>query len=223
MDSIWRSDLDGLDARVLLNGLNSAGDLLVDEDEAKIYWSENNQIGRANVDGSEVETVLSELSYPRLLALDSVALRIYWSTSTSGSVMNGLYSSNLDGIGNTPLVVNQTVNPTSVLLGVIPGKIFWANQSEVAAIYRANTDGSDVEQVVGDLPGSPNELTYDRRSGKLFWVYPSDAVDRAAGLLMSANVDGSEVAMIADGVGWAFGLSIDRTFPNFPVRPNAKP
>lgn len=212
-NSIWRSNLDGTDAAMFVYGVHGASGLLVHESQGKIYWSEGSRIRRANVNGSEVQTLVSGLYYPRLLAMDFPNSRIYWSTSTSTTVMNGLYSSNQDGTGTLPLVVNQTIAPTSLMPHVVPGKIYWTNAHPDAAIYRANADGSDVQVVVEELC-NPIELTYDRQSGKLFWF--------DCGALASANIDGTEVAVIADGVGYAFGLSLDRTL-TFRVRPKAAP
>lgn len=101
----------------------------------------------------------------------------------------------------------------------MPGKVYWTNQYADGAIYRANLDGSEIEEVIAPLPAYPSELTFDRSSGELYWVHPSRDGDRiGGGALMSANVDGTEPVVITDGVSGAFGLSIARSRPKFPVR-----
>ena len=67
---IRRANLDGSNSEDLLTGLDSLGDLAVDDTAGKIYWTDKSGIRRADLDGTNAEILLRELRYVRGIALD---------------------------------------------------------------------------------------------------------------------------------------------------------
>lgn len=61
-DVIFKANLDGSSAEILIDGLGNPADVALDSIEAKIYWTdtEAHKIQRANLDGSAIEDVITE-------------------------------------------------------------------------------------------------------------------------------------------------------------------
>ncbi len=103
---LFRCDLDGSNQQRLVSGLDEIGDLELDPNAGKIYWTEagSGRIRRANLDGSSPETLLSGLSDLWALGLDLEA------GTMSYSRFDQVYAAGLDGSG-----VTQILTATSVI------------------------------------------------------------------------------------------------------------
>jgi len=80
-DRIWRANLDGSDAEILVvPGANPFG-IDLDPNGGKFYWTQEQPdiVRRADLDGSNVETLIyGELSVAHGIALDLNADKVYW-------------------------------------------------------------------------------------------------------------------------------------------------
>ena len=91
------------------------------------------------------------------------------------------------------------------------GKMYWRDYDEdngTGKIQRANLDGSQVEDLVTGLKGSPLVLALDEARGKMYWTDYDE--DNGTGKIQRSNLDGSQVEDLVTGLeGSLFGLALD--------------
>ena len=71
--------------------------------------------------------------------------------------------------------------------------MYWTTL-DLGKIWRANLDGSEVEDLVEGLY-APYDIALDVAVGKMYWV------ERASGKMQRANLDGSGVEDLVEGLG----------------------
>lgn len=75
------------------------GDVVLEDRERLLYWSDDGAIKRADLDGSGVEVVITpENSYPRSIAVDPFGGKVYWTTRGEYGA-DAIWRANLDGSG----------------------------------------------------------------------------------------------------------------------------
>jgi len=217
---VYRSNLDGSGAIVLV-ARDSGGPygLAIDLVGRKLYWPEYGAgILRANLDGSNVETFVATPNSLKSLAVDSLNGKLYYTDVTADAIVRV----NLDGTSQQVLFSNPDIYFNGGLtLDVEAGKMYWTSPWQ-GVIQRANLDGSDVETLVdlkatnGSGAGSQAYsfgITLDPAAGKMYWT---DFVTKG---IYRANLDGSNVAILASGLGSVDGLVLVPQSPGFSVNP----
>jgi hypothetical protein len=103
---IQRASLDGTGQMDVVTGLTGdCAGIAIDPIVGKMYWIEgasNGAIREANLDGTSPATLYPGVEVGTCLALDRVHGTLYWSQSTAPAI--GIYSLNLNGGGNQPVV-----------------------------------------------------------------------------------------------------------------------
>lgn len=206
---IHRVGRDGSGVEDLLDGVGARG-IVLDGQRRKMYWRSGARIQRANLDGSSVETlVTTEDGYPVTLALDPEDAKMYW--------MEYYYSggprirrADLDGTRAEDLVVAEDGwyedgwyhDMRSLLLDVRGGKMYWLAGLDWDTIYRADLDGSDVEDLLSISYGAGfseiASLALDTTGRKMYWeerhwFRPSLAPSISN---LRADLDGSNIEAI---------------------------
>lgn len=121
------------------------------------------------------------ISYVVLPATIADAQKMYWTDRGSSKIQRA----NLDGSGAEDLVVTSVIEPISIALDVVGGKMYWTEASPGDfMILRANLDGTNVEFLVTKLL-EPSGIALDTTAGKLYWT------DVGTGKISRANLDGS--------------------------------
>lgn len=211
--SIRRADLDGSGVEDLADDAG-AQEIAIDGQGGMMYWVSADRIQRANLDGSGIETLVtgeSGLDYPRLqsLSLDVVNSKMYWIDLGEDGYSGGedgfsgrIRRADLDGRGAEDLVVVGYSRRFSLMpslsLDVVGGRMYWLGDGEDReTIYRANLDGSDVEDLVRPTLGYPEiySFTLDTIGRKMYWeervYYHGYRVDT-----FRADLDGSDIEAI---------------------------
>lgn len=162
-------------------------------DAGKIYWSEPGSIRRADKDGSNVETVVPNL-FANGLAVGGG--KLYWVDAGRFEIRRA----DLDGQGLEILV--DPVNARGVELDLPEGKIYWAEGAFYETIRRANLDGTEVEDVIVDLPqvDGVNAIAIDSANQ---WIYFSN------GLVFRSHTGGGTVVELHVAGGSAYGMALD--------------
>jgi hypothetical protein len=184
------------------------------EQVTRVYWTEWNYynpdlcvVARAAADGSGVETVIDGLNGdggPGDLVVDAEAAVLYVGNAPADAIERV----NLDGSGRETVVAGT--NPEGLALDPVHGKIYWIDaRYNGPGIWRADLDGSDVEQIVAASDGSgPYGVVVDAAAGYIFW---SERMDQQ---LYRANLDGSGAWRFLechDGIGHPRGVALSAT------------
>ena len=182
----------------------------------KIYWTEPSKIRRANLDGSNVEDLLTELEWPSDIALDLHNRKMYWVTLRHSKI----YRASLDGSDPETIIDReaqiedpgkQLPSPGAVTLDTKASKIYWGNWSGPWGIWRADNDGSNIENIVikpvdGNVFGprvDAEKIQLDVKAGKMYFV------DSLNDNIARVNFDGSNYEDLGIDLIHPYGLALD--------------
>jgi len=170
-----------------------------------LFWSTtyDNSLKRSNLYAPQQEYVARFSGYAGL-ALDPDNRHIY------GVNPKGIYRINFDGGGLTRLVDGSSKHYRKIALDLKMGKMYWTGlQNSDGKIWRANLDGSHVEELLGwDGIGSPFGIAVDVSLGKVYWT--ESATSDSRGKIRRANLDGSNIENLVETIkGAAVGLKLD--------------
>jgi PKD repeat protein len=197
---IWRMNLDGSEAQVIVDGLYSPYQITLDVAGGKIYWSDDtndediSHIGRANLDGSNIERELvakEDASFIGI-AVDPDNSKMYYYDYNEEI----LYVSNLDGSEED--IFLDGLFGFNVVVDTVHDKIYFDDQ-RAKGLMRADLDGDNVEKVDNvetDIYG----IVIDYKNNKLLWS------GRDSGVIARANLDGSEKEILKAGVDNVLGI-----------------
>ena len=153
----------------LVPSVRNATSVAVDVASGKVYWTQQTgertgKIQRANLDGSNVQLVKNLTSAPRGIAIDAVNNKLYL-TNSWGKVQR----MNFNGSGFQPNLITGLTSPTSLVLDVAGGKIYWIQQTgeRTGKIQRANLNGADL-QLVKNLTSVPRDIAIDTVNNELY-------------------------------------------------------
>ncbi len=213
---IYWSNLDGTNIEYFVTpeqGLGAPYGIAVDADGGKIYWTdlyfENPKIQRANLDGTNIEDIVTGLDLPGPIAVDATRGKIYWADDGTRIIQRA----NLDGThvediidvdATTGLGVLELLDLDGITMDGVSGKIYWS-ESTIGKIWRANLDGTNIEEIVTGLSG-PEGVTVDATRGKIYWVEymgPGEGYK-----IQRANLDGTNVEDIVTETS-ALGIAVD--------------
>ena len=161
---VQSANLDGSDVQVIYSDAQTWKPL-VDSVNGYVYFAGAGAIHRRSLDGSgPVQTVVSGVSSVFAVALDVANNHIYWVDQQTTA--DHIARANLDDTGWTVLVdLSPNVFGSSALndirLDLANGKMYFCDDLRTM-IWRANLDGSDVEQIYTSPVGlAPSGLAFD--------------------------------------------------------------
>jgi low density lipoprotein receptor-related protein 5/6 len=157
----------------------------------KVYWSDwdfelmdpyTGIIACANPDGSGRQNILTGLTSLTGISVDSVARKLYWADIYEQTI----YSANLDGTGQAPLVSGGAVGfAIDVEVDPATGRLYWTDIG-AGAIRRVDLTGLNLVTIVSGV-GQPEGLAIDSAGGRLYWT--EDGANR----IQRANLDGTDL------------------------------
>lgn len=233
--TIMRADLDGGNITTIIpsGGTFTAKQLLLDADGGKLYWAdrEGMRIQRANVDGSGLETLiqiasgddarLDAANWAVGVALDTERGQIYWTQKggDNGGVGTIRRASIEIPAGQTAstrrdieVLFSELPEPIDLALDLGTRHIYWTDRGDAPrgnTVNRAPMDPSagfdpanrgDIKVLLRDIDeaiGIAIDIPRDR-------MYVTDL----GGNLRSARMDGSDVRMLATGLGLLTGINV---------------
>lgn len=167
-----------------------------------LFWSTvyDNSLKRSNLYAPQQEYVAGFSGYAGL-AVDPNNKHIY------GVSRSEVYRINFDGSGLTRLVDGSSTYYRKIALDLKRGKMYWTHSD--GKIWRANLDGSHVEDLLGwEAIVNPFGITVDVSSGKVYWA--ESATGDIRGKIRRANLDGSNIENLVETIkGRAVGLKLD--------------
>jgi len=158
---IRRIDNDGTNLQTVLSGLGSfVSDMVIDPDRGTVYWTVdefgNRSIQQANLDGTQRETFYTPPGGELIRGLSYGDDQLAW--VLNGNVVQRSDLTTMAGAEDVVTIDTLAVQATEVA----DGKVYWALDGQnTATIQRSNVDGSNIEDVVADLPaGSIGDLVF---------------------------------------------------------------
>ena len=168
--------------------------IAVDAAGSNLYWTNaSGRIQSANLDGSRIQNVLQNLSNPTDIVVSNGF--IYW--TEDGNTIRRVNSS------GQKIVIDVAVNLDTVGgLAVGGGKVYWTEQTSATAgtVNGANLNGTNFE-TLATLLSAPMGISVDTAGSKLYWT-------NARGRVQSANLDGSRIKNVVEGLISASKLAI---------------
>ena len=176
--------------------------IAVDAARSKLYWTNSRgRIQSANLDGSGIRNVMQNLSNPQDIAL--AGGNAYW-TETTGAVK----FVNLNGQKQVRTLSTGTNRVGSLAIG--GGKVYWTEQSgewtavsesetvfdpdSRGTVHSANLNGDPDAKQLASIQAAPIGIAVDAARSKLYWT-------NSRGRIQSANLDGSKIQNVVDGLG----------------------
>ena len=193
LGAVKRANLDGTEEEVLFEDINRIEplDTALDLIARKLYWLAEDFRGeivvqRADLDGSNIEDILIHgnipipISSPQYIELDVANNKLYIAGRFD------LYRANLDGT-EPELIVGSSDRPQGFALDPLNNKIYWiALNDGQETLRRANTDGSEVEDVFKFEQGAPFGLALEPSTQTIFWADPGEQA------IFKSKVDGTD-------------------------------
>ena len=203
---IQRANFDGSDVEDVVSGEDMESNprgIALDVAAGKLYWTEDDtkKIRYSNLDGSGITDLLTGDSQIYEIALDVSEEKIYW--TEDGTTDGKIRCANLDGTGITDLITNLP-RPRGIALDVTGKRIYWTDDEEngAEAIHRANLDGNGQDNLVDTQVSNPTAIGLDVKNGKMYWV------DSGLSKVSRANLDGSDVQVLAMNLGEPYGIAL---------------
>ena len=104
------------------------------------------------------------------IAVDVRGGKVYW-TAQTGESSGTINSANLDGTGATTLTSILSV-PMGIAVDTAGSKLYWTNSR--GRIQRSNLNGSGIQNVLENLPGSPMDIALS--GGNAYWTQGDGSV-----------------------------------------------
>ena len=199
---IQRANIDGSDFEVIKRLTGAPQSIAIDSTNGKIYLTNGRgRIQRLNSDGSNFQAkFITGLKSPENITIDTENSKIYWSEGAN------LHRSNLNGSNRQHIATGS--GPLTGI-SVVDGKVYWAEKPNKGIkggqIQRANTNGSNVEQLVTIKTSVPLGIGVDLSAGKLYWTNSHGEIQRA-------NLNGSNVEEVVIGSGTPASFSVGSSF-----------
>ena len=185
---------------------NQVASLTVDTANGKVYWSEHSSSGgvikRSNLNGTNVEQLVLLSFVPSDIAIDSITDKLYWVNPLQSTIQ----SANLNG-KNIKTIINRNDGVLDIAVDAEGGKLYWADQY---SIWRMNLDGTSVETPLSNWGTRQTEGIGGMAiaDGKIYWTEHL-VWYRASGNIYRANLNGTDVEILASPLGEPVGIAVD--------------
>lgn len=181
-----------------------------------LYWNDATGIQRYLSSDPLGLPVLFQTFETRGVAVDPANGHLWWSDELPlGSPLPGgvIRTGSTKG-GDTTNIVTQLTSPAGVALDAERGHVYWSDLGDAnhaSAIFSANLDGSDVQELVrrefiSDIAGIALDPIHD----KLYFTYLNPLIDSIlTGGIARVDLDGSNLETIVSGQGMPIGIAVD--------------
>ncbi len=209
--TINSANLDGSGATELASILAVPMGIAVDTDTgSKLYWTNSRgRIQSANLDGSKITNVLQDLPGPMDIALNRGI--VYWTqydaTKSEGAL--GIVNPTARGVPKT--ISTGMDSPGSLVIGGT--QVYWTERTGTSSgtINAATLNGSGVAELAA-IQAVPMGIAVDGARSQLYWT-------NARGRVQSANLDGSRIQNVVDGLGAPGDMVLSNSLKETPATP----
>ena len=130
------------------------------------------------------------------------ALLLYW-TEDAGDSSNIRQLNLINGQTQDIVTGLDALPPNDIAVDPLGRKVYWSDDYLADRIQRTNLDGTDRQDVVGNL--SPTGIALDVSGGKIYWAnngFPDDKIQRA-------DLDGANVEDVITGLDRPKYIALD--------------
>ncbi len=173
-----------------VSGIQDSYGMTYDSVRNKLYISDygSGTIIQCNPDGSGQVEFRTGLDAPNAMSIDYVANAIYWDTS-NGIQRGDLASTDVNQ--KEDFVTGQANDPDGISIDAVHRTIYWVNYN--GGVWRKNLDGTGETELIPGVEGGSMLVVGDR-------IYFDQYIAAGDIQLKSANLDGSNVAVLATGI-----------------------
>jgi PKD repeat protein len=188
-------------SQVPVTGLQESYGMTYDSVRNKLYISDYGagKILQCDPDGSNLVEFRTGLDAPNAMSIDYVGNAIYWDTS-NGIQRGDLASTDVNQ--KEDFVTGQANDPDGICLDPVHRVIYWVNYN--GGVWKKNLDGSGEAEIIAGVEGGSMLVAGDR-------IYFDQYIAAGDIQLKSANLDGSNVAVLATGISRVvYGLAYEK-------------
>uniref|UniRef100_A0A0K2T8A8 EGF-like domain-containing protein n=1 Tax=Lepeophtheirus salmonis TaxID=72036 RepID=A0A0K2T8A8_LEPSM len=221
-NSIYRSNRDGTDTRIVVTDLNSPQRIVIDWIARNIYWTDDDSdvIELSDIEGKHRYIIISDnLDRPSALAVDPTKGILFW--SDIGRIPK-IERSRLDGSNRTILINADIESVMGLTLDLREERLYWSDAG-LSCIMSVKYDGSSRRKILRRLQSSklidsPNGIAFfDKR---IFWI----DLSLKNGSLNSIQLDTDRVRTLDRNNNFKGDLQIftlrDKAFPGGTIHTN---
>ncbi|MCJ7759493.1 MAG: PKD domain-containing protein [Gillisia sp.] len=202
-NNIWRMDLDGTNAEIVVSNLGNPYGIAIDKNAEKIYWVDNKDgtygtVSKADLDGSNPDLDFYSLggdSQWSGISLDVENSRMYlydyW--------IEDIHSVNMDGTDDQ-IILPGIGYGYSMFVDTVNDKLYFDEWGTSENLFMSNLDGSNVQEVNPTLGSRVYGIDVDYENGKLYYS------GRDSGELYKSNLDGSNLEVLKSGLSSPRGI-----------------
>ena len=183
-------------------GVQESYGMTYDSVRNKLYISDYGagKILQCDPDGSNLVEFRTGLDSPNGMSIDYVANTIYWDTS-NGIQRGDLASTDVNQ--KEDFVTGQANDPDGISIDPVHRVLYWVNYN--GGVWKKNLDGSGEAEIIPGVEGGSMLVVGDR-------IYFDQYIAAGDIQLKSANLDGSNVAVLATGISRVvYALAYEKT------------
>jgi len=215
---VHRAGLNGSNLETIHEVTNPVAGIALNPLAGKLYYAVhdcpgNSKIFRSELDGSMVEEIVTGQDRVGRIAIDVADDRMLWAGGDECSQDDPgynaqIYRATLEGQDIQSFIVYGT---GAGELDTAQNVVYWVSITDCepcSSYHRANYDGSNDETLIVDWYGSSG-LGLDFLAGKMYfgsqqWIW-------------RANLDGTNLIELIDGLGWVTGVALDSPDEDVPA------
>ena len=185
-----------------VSGLQDSYGMTYDSVNNKLYISdyEAGKIYRFDPDGSNQIEFRTGLDAPNAMSIDYPNNTIYWDTS-NGVQRGDLNSTDVNQ--KEDFVTGQANDPDGICIDPVHRVLYWVNYN--GGVWKKNLDGSGEAEIIPAVEGGSMLVVGNR-------IYFDQYIGSGDIHLKSANLDGTDIAVLATGISRVvYALAYEKT------------
>lgn len=160
--AIYRADLNGKNAKAVIQHITDFSGFTVDVGDEKIYYFDRRRLIRTEMDGEGETVILEDIGGP--IAIDRDGGKLYWTNRGSK-----IRRADLDGSRIEDILDSGSGHIYTIALDLDNQKLYWHNAS-YDDVCRANLDGTQPETLVVGTSGKTDRIAIDVGRQRLYWM-----------------------------------------------------